>query len=249
MEPKQDDEHPAAGKGASYVRLSMLPHARDSFSPDRQRDMCRERTSRDGVNLIAEFSDLDIPARKNARRPGFEAAVKALTERRIETPSDHRLSRRAGPRRVRQHRMARLALARVQPAYGSIDARIADLEEARYLRGEFSNAAALARYERMRAKLVESRDAVVSALDALGHPPTLDVDALLATELTQEAWEQTPLHRKRDLLRLAIQRVYVWRGKRWMQPAEERIRIVWVGPDETEAMSLGPETPRRRDGV
>ncbi len=552
MEPKQDDEHPAAGRGASYVRLSRLPHARDSFSPDRQRDMCRERTSRDGVNLIAEFSDLDISARKNARRPGFEAAVKALTERRIETlyvakldrltrqgmgevglllddleqvggrivfigdgldtsqsgarqiigflaeqaraesdniawrvwlwreynrrmgqwrrprpygfiqthdgklkphPEEAPIIRRlvddflngaslrmlakrlneegispprmvaykegtAQGRRLKEptaktwgvpsirkiltgpvlaglqtHRghvvrdengepipigegiitMAERAriLAEVErrsitiyraqdaasvgsrtssggrpvsylltglvrcglcggnmpgvrlepkrkneyrcnrqmnghPCQGShigmpeldkevvrrfttklaalepgdpllelvaerwlsttlpdteterttleasrtdIDARITDLEEARYLRGEFSNAAALARYERMRAKLVESRDAVISALDALGHPPTLDVDALLATELTQEAWEQTPLHRKRDLLRLAIQRVYVWRGKRWMQPAEERIRIVWVGSDETEALSLGPETPRRRDGV
>jgi hypothetical protein len=129
-----------------------------------------------------------------------------------------------------------------------IDARIADLEEARYLRGEFSDAAGLSRYERLRAKLIESRSAVLSALDTLGPPPTLDVAALLETQLTSEAWEQTPSQRRRDILKLAVQRVYVWRGKRWMQPAEERIRIVWIDAEETEALNLGPDTPRRRDG-
>jgi hypothetical protein len=172
--PEQDNRHPAVGKGASYVRLSALPHARDSFSPDRQRDMCREQASRDGVSLVEEHSDLDIPARRNA--------------------------------------------------------------------------AGLSRYERLRAKLIESRSAVLSALDTLGPPPMLDIAALLETQLTPEAWEQTPSQRKRDILKLAVQRVYVWRGKRWMQPAEERIQIAWIDAEETDALNLGPGTPRRRDG-
>jgi site-specific DNA recombinase len=548
--PEQDDGHPAAGKGASYVRLSALPHARDSFSPDRQCDMCREQASRDGVSLVEEYSDLDIPARRNVRRPGFEAAVKALIERRIETlfvakldrltrqgmgevglllddlaqvggrivfvgdgldtsqpgarqiigllaeqaraesdniawrvwlwreynrregqwrrprpygfiqtddgklephPEEASLIRRlindflggasirslarrlneegippprvvaynegaaqgrrlkeptaktwgapsvrkiligpvlAGlqthrghvvrdengepipigegiitlseraqilaeierrtsrgrratdasriggrtgssrpanylltslvrcghcggnmpgvrlePKRKNEYRCNRqmnghpcqgchigmpeldeevvrrfttklAALGPGDPLLDliaerwrsttlpetaaervtletnriDIDARIADLEEARYLRGEFSDAAGLSRYERMRAKLIESRSAVLSALDTLGPPPTLDFAALLETQLTSEARERTPSQRRRAILKLAVQRVYVWRGKRWMQPAEKRIRIVWIDAEETEALNLGPDTPRRRDG-
>jgi site-specific DNA recombinase len=116
-----------------------------------------------------------------------------------------------------------------------VEARLGDLYEARYARGEFSSAEDIIRYEVIRKRLAEQRDAVRDALARLGPPPTLDLAGLLDTELSSEAWPRLPLQRKRALLGLAISRVYVLpsRGRGWHAlPAEERVRPVWVGePD------------------
>jgi site-specific DNA recombinase len=118
------------------------------------------------------------------------------------------------------------------------EARLGDLYEARYARAEFSSAEDVARYEVIRKRLAEQRDAAREALAKLGPPPTLDLAALLDTELSSEAWPHLPLQRRRMLLGLAVNRVYVLpsRGRGWHAlPAEERVRVVWVGePDPFE---------------
>jgi site-specific DNA recombinase len=116
-----------------------------------------------------------------------------------------------------------------------VEARLGDLYEARYARGEFSSAEDITRYEAIRRRLAEQRDAVRAALAKLGPPPTLDLAGLLDTELSSEAWPLLPLQRKRALLGLAVSRVYVLpsRGRGWHAlPAEERVHPVWIGePD------------------
>jgi len=68
-----------------YVRLSELPHAHDTTSPESQREECLRKARELGLTVVEEFKDIDVPARKNTRRPGFEAAVKGLLEGRFST--------------------------------------------------------------------------------------------------------------------------------------------------------------------
>jgi DNA invertase Pin-like site-specific DNA recombinase len=137
-----------------------------------------------------------------------------------------------------------------------VEARLGDLYEARYARGEFSSAEDITRYEVIRKRLAEQRDAVRDALARLGPPPTLDLAGLLDTELSSEAWPRLPLQRKRALLGLAVSRVYVLpsRGRGWHAlPAEERVHPVWTGePDPfVDGMDLADgsaETDPASDG-
>jgi site-specific DNA recombinase len=137
-----------------------------------------------------------------------------------------------------------------------VEARLGDLYEARYARGEFSSAEDIIRYEVIRKRLAKQRDAVRDALAGLGPPPTLDLAGLLDTELSSESWPRLPLQRKRALLGLAVSRVYVLpsRGRGWHAlPAEERVHPVWTGePDPfADGMDLADgsaETDPTSDG-
>ncbi len=90
-------EHPAAGLGGDYLRLSALPVDYDPFSPDTQRRLCQEAADHRGVKLVREFVDLDYSARKDIYRPGYEDGIKALVNQEIEylfAPTVDRFSRR-----------------------------------------------------------------------------------------------------------------------------------------------------------
>ena len=66
--------------------------------------------------------------------------------------------------------------------------RIVDLEEARYVRGEFSTADDVARWDGMMAGLKAQRDAVLQELEELGPPPDFDLTTLRAT-YSEEVWD------------------------------------------------------------
>ena len=71
----------------SYDRLSNLPPSYDPFSPENQRRMNHDAAARNGEHIPSEFEfrDLDVSARGDRPRPGFEAAIKALLSGKIET--------------------------------------------------------------------------------------------------------------------------------------------------------------------
>ena len=89
--------HPAAGLGGDYIRLSDVPVDYDPFSPDTQRRICHQAADQRGVKLVKEFVDLDLSARKDIYRPGYEDGIKALVNQEIEylfVPTVDRFSRR-----------------------------------------------------------------------------------------------------------------------------------------------------------
>lgn len=74
------EQHPNAHLGVAYIRLSGLPYGYDPFSPDNQRRICSEAADRDGITIVAEYTDLAKSGRKNIKRPGFEGAVQELLD-------------------------------------------------------------------------------------------------------------------------------------------------------------------------
>jgi hypothetical protein len=68
---------------------------------------------------------------------------------------------------------------------------------------------------------------------------------LLETELCGSTWESTALHRKRDLLWLAIDRIYLWRGERAPGPRPQsspllpRLATIWAGGADPFADEFG----------
>jgi site-specific DNA recombinase len=127
----------------------------------------------------------------------------------------------------------------LQQAIDDVEVRLTDLYDARYLRREFPEPADLERYELIRARLLEQRAAARAALDRLGPRAQMDIGALLDTEVTREAWAVTPLPRRRSLLQLAIQEVWIYNADHGRVPLAERVGIVWVGKD--------PPTPRNAE--
>jgi site-specific DNA recombinase len=80
--------------------------------------------------------------------------------------------------------------------------RIVDLEEARYIRGEFPTADDVARWDGMMDRLKVQRDKVVDDLEELGPLPDHDLNTLRAT-CSVEVWDATPLPQRRKLLQVA----------------------------------------------
>ncbi|MGW9371695.1 hypothetical protein ACWGVR_16965 [Streptomyces xanthophaeus] len=110
-------------------------------------------------------------------------------------------------------------------------ARLADLEEARYVRGEFTGADAIDRYNRLADRL-RTRIEGLSA-DLLRMPtPSADLSPLLDPGLLRKAWEADDAAGRRERLGLAIDRVEVRRGRVGARfDGGERCRIVWATRD------------------
>jgi site-specific DNA recombinase len=93
-----ESPHSAAGRAGGLVRISVHRPSDLTFyvSPIRQRELNRERATRDGYSVVEEFTDLDASAWRDNERPGFQAAVAALLAREIEVlyvPKVDRLTR------------------------------------------------------------------------------------------------------------------------------------------------------------
>ena len=116
----------------------------------------------------------------------------------------------------------------LQSRLDAVRGRIVDLEEARYVRGEFATADDIARWDEMMARLKVQRDAVVHDLEELRPPPDFDLDILRAT-FSAEVWDVTPMPKRRKLLQVAVAKVIVASAHRRPVPAEDRIRVVLVG--------------------
>ncbi len=113
-----------------------------------------------------------------------------------------------------------------------IRARIANLDEARYGRGEFETAEDIARWEQLRRNLLEQRSAVQAALDELGPPPALDLGDLLDTFRSRPAWDALPLAQKRMLLSVAVAKVWIRHPQKGQVPIEDRIQVLLVGEED-----------------
>jgi site-specific DNA recombinase len=108
------------------------------------------------------------------------------------------------------------------------EARMADLEDARYVRGEFTGAAAVARYDRLAARLNGRIDGLRADLAKLPTPDA-DISPLLNGVQLREAWEPANPDDRRDLLKLAMDRVEITKARQGVRfVAEERVTIVWA---------------------
>lgn len=66
------------------------------------------------------------------------------------------------------------------------------------------------------------------ALRELGPRPTVNIGFLLDTDLSEEGWEALPLVRQRDLLRLAVQGVWIYSAD---EQLEQRAVVVFHGEE------------------
>lgn len=108
------------------------------------------------------------------------------------------------------------------------EARLADLEEARYVRGEFKGAAAIGRYDRLTERLRSRIDGLRGDLCRLPMP-SMDVSPMLDSRLFREAWKDATDEDRRDRLSLAIDRVEVSKGRRGQRIIpEQRVQIHWA---------------------
>jgi site-specific DNA recombinase len=123
----------------------------------------------------------------------------------------------------------------LQSRLDAVRGRIIDLEEARYVRGEFAMADDVVRWGGMIARLKAHRDAILQELEELGPPPDFDLNTLRAT-YGSAAWDATPLPQRRRLLQIAVAKVVVACAHRRPLPAQDRVRILLVG-EETEETS------------
>jgi site-specific DNA recombinase len=120
----------------------------------------------------------------------------------------------------------------LQSRLDAVRGRIVDLEEARYVRGEFSTVDDVARWDGMMTRLKVQRDAVLQDLEELGPPPDFDLTTLRAT-YSAEVWDATPLPQRRRWLQVAVARVIIASSQRRKVPARDRVRVVLLG-EETD---------------
>lgn len=108
------------------------------------------------------------------------------------------------------------------------DARLADLEEARYVRGEFDGADAIDRYGQLAGRLRSRIEGLRANL--LRMPtPSVDVSSLLDAVLLRDVWAADDTAGRRERLGLAIDRVEVQRGRVGVRfDGDGRCRIVWA---------------------
>jgi site-specific DNA recombinase len=112
------------------------------------------------------------------------------------------------------------------------EARLADLEEARYVRGEFSGPDAIDRYNRLAGRLRNRIEGLRADMAKL-PTPAVNISPLLDPELLREAWEADDVSGRRDRLRLAIDSVTVSKGRVGARfNGHERCVIQWAEPDD-----------------
>ncbi|MER5469409.1 recombinase family protein [Streptomyces sp. NPDC002685] len=108
------------------------------------------------------------------------------------------------------------------------EARLADREDARYVRGEFNGAAAIGRYNQLTERLRGRIDGLRGDLGKLSVP-SMDVSPMLDSLLLRQAWKDGTDDDRRDRLSLAIDRVEISKCKRGRRIIpEQRIQIQWA---------------------
>ncbi|WP_433230384.1 recombinase family protein [Micromonospora sp. CA-248260] len=126
----------------------------------------------------------------------------------------------------------------ITAALDEANAALVDLEDARYLRGEFVGPDAIQRWTRLHERLT-ARVAGLRRNLADFPLPEADISPLLDPVLAREAWDAATVPDRRDFLGLALNAVTVApaegrRGVRFDPVA--RLRFTWA--DETEPASV-----------
>jgi hypothetical protein len=116
----------------------------------------------------------------------------------------------------------------------AVRGRILDLEEARFIRGQYVSAEDAARWDVMMARLTAQRDALLDAKEQLGPSPDFDLAILLDDYLSEEAWGALPTARRREVLKVAVDKIVIAPGRRGRVPVEERVRVV-LAEEEAES--------------
>ncbi|WP_432833686.1 recombinase family protein [Dactylosporangium sp. CA-092794] len=199
---------------------------------------CKNRMSASGRSYVCQ-------ARRLGRLCGvysqaFIAAVdKAVAEAFIRClaalkPGDELLDRIAERWIARHNPEVIRERATIQTALNDATARLADLEDARYLRGEFDGPDAVKRWDRLHEQLGARVEGLRRNLAE--YPlPEANIGALIDPEVSRATWETATTEDRRDLLALALDAVYVLpaNGRRGFRfdPAS-RLRFAWA--DEPE---------------
>jgi len=121
----------------------------------------------------------------------------------------------------------------LQSRLDAVRGRIVDLDEARYVRGEFAAPEDAARWDRMMERLKLQRDAIVKELDELGPPPDFDLSSLRAT-YSEQVWDAAPLEQRRKWLQIAVAKVLISSSQRGKVPESDRVRVILAGEDASE---------------
>ncbi|MEN2420413.1 zinc ribbon domain-containing protein [Streptomyces rimosus] len=109
-----------------------------------------------------------------------------------------------------------------------VEARTADLEDARYVRGEFHGLAAVDRYNRLSERLRERAEGLRTDLHKL-RVPSVDVSPVFDGPTLRKEWANVTNEDRRSRLSLAIDQVYVAKGRRGRRIiADQRIEIHWA---------------------
>jgi site-specific DNA recombinase len=117
----------------------------------------------------------------------------------------------------------------------AVRGRILDLEEARFIRGQYVSPEDAARWDVMMARLKAQRDALLDAKEQLGPSPDFDLAILLDDYLSEEAWSALPTARRREILKVAVDKIVISPGRRGQVPVEERVRVFLAGEDAEPA--------------
>ncbi|KOT54345.1 hypothetical protein ADK43_27165 [Streptomyces rimosus subsp. rimosus] len=109
-----------------------------------------------------------------------------------------------------------------------VEARTAELEDARYVRGEFHGLAAVDRYNRLSERLRERAEGLRTDLHKL-LVPSVDVSPAFDGPTLRQEWANATNEDRRSRLSLAIDQVYVAKGRRGRRIiADQRIQIHWA---------------------
>jgi len=131
--------------------------------------------------------------------------------------------------------------SKLQSSHAAVRDQIADLEEARYVRGEFHKSYEVARWEQMIGTLKAQGVAIEDALHTLGPPPDFDIGVFVDTYLSRDAWDAIPLAQRRELLQATTDRIIIVPAHRRRKlPACERVRILLAG-ENADAVAIGAE--------
>jgi site-specific DNA recombinase len=129
----------------------------------------------------------------------------------------------------------------LQSSRAAVRDRIVDLEEARYVRGEFDRSDEVARWEQLIGSLKAQCAVIEDALYALRPLPDFDIGVFLDTYLSRDAWDATLLAQRRELLQATTDRIIIVPAHRQRQrPAFERVRLLLAG-ENGDAEAIGAE--------
>lgn len=123
------------------------------------------------------------------------------------------------------------AASEAEATVADLAARLADLEDARYLRDEFPGPDGAERYTRLRGALMERADAARAEV-AARPSKRVDLGPLLDTVLSREAWAVASMEDRRAVIALIVDRVEVKKSTRRSSVFDtNRVQIYFVEVD------------------